>query len=47
MDRIRDAMAPYTRFVRAERESLSKVQDELARAGDGIAAVRARVDQLS
>ena len=46
VDRVRDGMAPYARFVRAERENLSNVQAELARVDDEIAGVRARVETL-
>jgi small GTP-binding protein len=35
VNRIREAVGPYTRFVRAQREQLTTVQDELA-AIDGI-----------
>jgi small GTP-binding protein len=47
IQRIRDALAPYDRFVRGERERtetfLNALREELA----GVAALRARVDELS
>jgi small GTP-binding protein len=42
-DRIREAIAPYTRFVRAERESLQARRQELARLRDALGEIRERL----
>jgi small GTP-binding protein len=44
--RIDEAVAPYTRFVRAERERLTSLQVELRRLDSGIAALREVVARL-
>jgi small GTP-binding protein len=38
--RIEEAMSPYTRFVRAEREKLTAVRTDLKRIADGLARLR-------
>lgn len=45
--RIEEAVAPYTRFVRAERERLGALQAELRRLDGGIAALRDAVARLA
>jgi hypothetical protein len=42
--RLDDAMAPYTRFVRAERDSLGQKLDELARIGGGLNGLRNQIE---
>ncbi len=44
-DRIQDAIAPYTRFVRGERERLEKVDDELHVVQDGLGAVKKKIER--
>jgi small GTP-binding protein len=44
--RIAEAMSPYTRFVRAERELLGTVREDLQRLRDGLGRVRAEVEAL-
>lgn len=44
--RIDEAVGPYTRFVRAERSRLTAVRDDLSRLGQGLAALRSRVEAL-
>ena len=44
--RIRDTIAPYTRFVRAERDRLGARADELDELLDRIAETQARIDAL-
>jgi hypothetical protein len=44
--RIRDAISPYTRFVRVEREKLDRAQTDLAATQARIAATRARVERI-
>jgi small GTP-binding protein len=43
LHRIREAISPYTRFVRSERERLSAVRDELRRIRGGLLAVKAQI----
>ena len=44
--RIQETMAPYTRFVRAERERLETARTELRSSRDAIARVEAAIDGL-
>jgi hypothetical protein len=44
--RIRDALAPYTRFVRAERDRLETARDDLQRSRDELAQLEANVTAL-
>ncbi len=44
--RIRDAIAPYTRFVRLERDKLTRVQSDLAAARVQVDSLRATVHRL-
>ncbi|MFI5008088.1 MAG: dynamin, partial [Solirubrobacterales bacterium] len=43
---MREAMGPYARFVRSERERLEGVKDELAGLDDAFAGLRARIGAL-
>jgi hypothetical protein len=45
--RIEEAIAPYTRFVRAERGRLEGLHGELERLRDGLGALRRRVAALT
>lgn len=44
--RIREAIGPYTRFVRSERERLDGLREELRRVKDGMARLRSEVEAL-
>jgi hypothetical protein len=44
--RIDEAIAPYTRFVRAERTRLAESQTELSALRDSLTALRARIEAL-
>ncbi len=44
--RIDEAIAPYTRFVRAERDKLTGVRGELKEITEGLARLRAQVETL-
>ena len=44
--RVRGAIAPYERFVRAESEQLQTRKEELARLGTGLDALRSRIEAL-
>jgi hypothetical protein len=44
--RLREAVAPYTRFVRGERERLAGVQQQLGGLRDQLAVLRMQVKQL-
>jgi methyl-accepting chemotaxis protein len=41
--RIRESIAPYSRFIRAEGDNLKTVEQELREITNGLAALRARV----
>ena len=43
LQRIREAVAPYTRFVRAEKERLAGVRQDLARLRDGLERIKAEI----
>ena len=43
LQRIREAISPYTRFVRSERERLTEVRDELRRIRGGLLAVKEQI----
>lgn len=42
---LRDAIAPYTRFVRAEHEKVSTIHQRLSAVHDRAASLRSRVEQ--
>ena len=44
-DRIREGIAPYSRFVRAEGEKLREMDGELREIRDGLAGLRARIER--
>ena len=44
-DRIRESIAPYSRFVRAEGEKLQATEQELHAIAAELASVRARIDK--
>ena len=44
--RIDEAIGPYTRFVRAERDKLTNVRGELQQVHEGLVRLRARVEAL-
>jgi hypothetical protein len=46
-DRIRESIAPYSRFVRAERDKLQDVEQQLREIAGELAALRARLDQAA
>lgn len=46
LQHIQDAIAPYTRFVRAEREKLEAAEKELARFQQELGKLRAEVESL-
>ena len=47
VQRIRDSIAPYSRFVRAEGETLTAGKTELERSGGELAALQARVEAMA
>ena len=46
-DRIREGIAPYSRFVRAEGETLKVIDQELREIANELASLRARVDRIA
>ena len=47
VQRIREAVAPYTRFVRVEREKLERLSSELKAAGGEVSALHTLIEDLS
>jgi hypothetical protein len=47
MSRVRDAVAPYTRYVRAEKERLETLEARFAELQGRASAVRRRVEGLA
>jgi len=45
--KIRDTIAPYDRFVRAERERFERQRHELTRVNERVLELRARVDTIT
>jgi small GTP-binding protein len=46
LQRLREAIAPYTRFVRAERQKLGRIELELEEVGAALGQVRTRIENL-
>ncbi|MEO7274390.1 MAG: dynamin family protein [Vicinamibacterales bacterium] len=46
-ERIREGIAPYSRFVRAEGESLKAIQTELAEATAALTGLRSRIERAT
>ncbi len=46
LHRINEAVAPYTRFVRAERDRLTETRDELTRIREGLARLEAQIEAM-
>jgi small GTP-binding protein len=46
LSRIDDAVAPYTRFVRAERDHLTETRDAVQTLADGLARLKVQVEAL-
>jgi len=46
-DRIREGIAPYSRFVRAEGDTLKVIDQELREISNELASLRARVDRIA
>jgi len=46
LNRINEAFAPYTRFIRAERDGLTETRDELTRIQGGLARLKAQIESL-
>ncbi len=46
VQRIREAIAPYTRFVRAEREKLSQMQTELTQIESALKLIETQVEDM-
>ena len=46
LQRLRDAIAPYTRFVRAERQKLTRVEGDLGEVNAALGQLRSRIESL-
>jgi hypothetical protein len=44
--RVQDAIAPYTRFVRAEQQKTTAMQERLAQLNQSILTLKSEIDQL-
>jgi small GTP-binding protein len=44
--RINEAIAPYTRFIRAERDQLHQIHDELSRIQEGLGRLKAQIEAM-
>ena len=47
VERIREGVAPYSRFIRAEGEQLKLVDQELREIGNELAGLRARIERIA
>jgi hypothetical protein len=46
LQRLREAIAPYTRFVRAEQKKLNRIESELNETSSALSQVRTRIEDL-
>jgi hypothetical protein len=46
LQRLREAIAPYTRFVRAEQQKLTRIEGELEEISSALGQLRARIEEL-
>ena len=46
LHRINEAVAPYTRFIRAERDRLTETRDELNRIQEGLTRLKAQIEGM-
>jgi len=46
VQRLREAIAPYTRFVRSEQQKLGRVEGDLAHISGGLGQIRSRIEEL-
>jgi hypothetical protein len=46
LQRLREAIAPYTRFVRAEHQKLTRIEGELVGLEAALGQLRARIEDL-
>ena len=46
LQRLREAIAPYTRFVRAEKKKLTRIQGELLEIKGALGQLRTKVENL-
>jgi hypothetical protein len=44
LQRLREAIAPYTRFVRAERQKLNRIEAELVEISADLGQIRTRIE---
>ena len=44
--RIREAVAPYTRFVRAERQRLEEIHGDLTSSRDALVSLQSELEDL-
>ena len=44
--RLREAIAPYTRFVRAERKKLTRIEGELDEIRSSLGKIRSSIEEV-
>jgi small GTP-binding protein len=47
VERIREGIAPYSRFVRAEGDSLKVIEQELREIGNDLTTLRAKIERMA
>jgi hypothetical protein len=45
LNRVRDAIAPYTRFVRAEQQKTAEMQERLARLNNDVTKLQSTIER--
>jgi hypothetical protein len=46
LERLRESIGPYTRFVRAERQKLVQIEEEMDAIGASLGQIRGRIEEL-
>jgi small GTP-binding protein len=46
LHRLRESIAPYTRFIRAEKKKMTRIQGELVEIQSSLGQVRTRIEEL-
>jgi septal ring factor EnvC (AmiA/AmiB activator) len=46
LQRINEAIAPYTRFIRAEHDRLTETHNDMNRIRDGLARLKAQIETM-
>jgi hypothetical protein len=46
LQRINEAIAPYTRFIRAEHDRLTETRNDMNRIREGLARLKAQIETM-